>query len=164
MILREGGRPGALDVLGGRLAEEQGHPAPDRFAGVTPCGCHTTGTLAPLAPLAAVSKPEPPLALIPMVRGGHRPCPSQDRHEAVLGSHAVSPSARECQRACAVIIIPPVFFARVIYFSERKECGEFTTGLAIIFFFFPAARQQPLLYEGRSRGTDGRAEEAEGPG
>lgn len=56
------------------------------------------------------------------------------------------------------------FSSRVIYFSEGKECGEFTTGLAFIFFFFFPAAQQPLLYEGSSRETDGRVEEAEGPG
>lgn len=28
-----------------------------------------------------------------------------------------------------VITIPPAFFSRAIYFSARKECGEFTTGL-----------------------------------
>lgn len=32
------------------------------------------------------------------------------------------------RRAWDVITIPPEFFSAVIYFSVRKECGEFTAG------------------------------------
>lgn len=54
------------------------------------------------------------------------------------------------------------FFSRVIYFSERKECGEFTTGLAFIFFFFRL--HSSVFYMKEAADTDGRVEEAEGPG
>lgn len=53
-------------------------------------------------------------------------------------------------RPGAVIIIPPEFFILVIYFSVRKECGEFTTGR------WPCFRQcGGLLYEREAAQTDG---------
>lgn len=48
-----------------------------------------------------------------------------------------------------------------MYFSERKECGEFTTGLAFIFFF---RLHSSVFYMKEAADTDGRVEEAEGPG
>lgn len=55
------------------------------------------------------------------------------------------------------------FLSRVIYFSERKECGEFTTGLAFFFFLFPQLHSS-FFYMKEAADTDGRVEEAEGPG
>lgn len=56
------------------------------------------------------------------------------------------------------------FLSRVIYFSERKECGEFTTGLAFFFFFLFPQLHSSFFYMKEAADTDGRVEEAEGPG
>lgn len=52
-----------------------------------------------------------------------------------------------------VIIIPPVFFLRVIYFSVRKECGEFTTGRCPSL---SAGLHGVLSYKKEAAETDGR--------
>lgn len=54
------------------------------------------------------------------------------------------------QRAGAVIIIAPAFFLPVIYFSVRKECGEFTTGRWPCF-----GQCSGLFYEREEAETDG---------
>lgn len=146
--------------MGGRLLEEQGHLAPDRFAEVTTGGCHTTGT--PLCPVA-MSNSEFKFALVPIARGSSRPHPRKGTRQRWVSMLSAPASSRVPVCLCRHYHSSCVFFSRVIYFSEGKECGEFTTGLAFIFFFFSAA-QQPLLYEGSGRETDGRVEEAEGPG
>lgn len=74
--------------------------------------------------------------------------PSQQRHWQSWGSTTPA-SSRSASMLVPSLSFLLCFFSWVIYFSERKECGEFTTGLAFIFFF--SAAQQPLLYEGSSR-------------
>lgn len=62
-------------------------------------------------------------------------------------------------RAGAVIIIPAEFFLLVIYFSVRKECGEFTPGL--LAFGSVAASS---LRGKQQRQMAGGVEAEEGPG
>lgn len=58
----------------------------------------------------------------------------------MLGSHAVYPSEQpKCQHACAVIIIPPVFFSPGLFiFLRGGMWGIYhRAGLRFFFFFWP---------------------------
>lgn len=92
---------------------------PRGVAGGLDSGCRRTRLVAPRAPLARTPPGQ-----------GHQPAPPQPR----MGSlRCVCPGATPAwsghhyHSSC-------VFFSLVIYFSVRKECGEFTTGCWLSFF------------------------------
>lgn len=135
-----------MDVVCGRLFEKPGHLAPDRLAVVTTVDVIPWRLPAPVSP---VSKPEPQFGLLSPVRGSLRPHPSKGTGQSWVLMPSTPASSRSASMLVPSLSFLLCFFSWVIYFSERKECGEFTTGLAFIFFF--SAAQQPLLYEGSSR-------------
>lgn len=120
--------------MGGRLLEEQGHFAPDRFAEVTTGGCHTTGT--PLCP-AAMSNPEPKFALVPIARGSSRPHPrkgARKRWVPMLSTPASSPSASVPVPSLSFLLC---FFSPGLFiFLRGRNVGNLPQGWPSFFFFF----------------------------
>lgn len=149
-----------MDVVCGRLLEKPGRLAPDKFAVVTTLAVIPWRLPAPVSP---VSKLEPQFGLLSPVRGSLTPHPSKGTGQSWVLMLSTPASSRSASMLVPSLSFLLCFFSRVIYFSERKECGEFTTGLAFIFFLFSRLHSS-LFYMKEAADTDGRVEEAEGPG
>lgn len=145
-----------MGVVCGWLLEKPGHLAPDRFAVVTTVDGIPWRLPAPVSP---VSKLEPQLGLLSPVRGSLRPHPSKGigRAGVLLPQRVAGVPACLCHRYHSSCVFSPGLFI----FLRGRNVENLPQGWPSFFF---SRLHSSLFYMKEAVDTDGRVEEAEGPG